>query len=612
MKSKLIDDTLAKIEISVQEGDFIDVEKAKVELKDLSTGNDWKSLKETICAYLNTEGGFVIGGVRERNKTYKITGFNRNNESSIIDLQSKFFKNDEGQLIDLSDNIHFDYFNLLNNEVVVIAVYSLSDDKKFVSFDGEYFERKLTQDKKIVLSKLRQQKEYKTEIEHAKELSIISDTTIEDFNLNKINAYIQLLNQEVKNETLKSSFEDAKPFLFRHHFLKKEGITTLGMLVCGAEPFHFLGARAEVNCYYDTEYEVSKDIKILRNDVISLMEDTNRYVWGNIRKLRTIKNGGETKPEYPEVLVREIINNALAHRDYTVDGFTTVTVEPGKWIEVKNPGSFKEKIKLTHTENGVEIRRIIPGIPESKNPKLASVLKVFSKIENQGRGMAALVNATFDNAIDVPYYELKANIISLRIPSGTLVDNSIELWLNGFEKYITYKLKDNLTSEHKQVLAYFYKSENLNHQRKYTILLSESNNHLQVIHELKSAQLIYEHHVSTEENPIYILDRTLMKTNFQDELIDLIGDEFITLDKTAKDALNLIYQYSKYNKTGLKPADITPETYKRQFGKIIEPKQYETLGRKVRRICKQFQNDGFLVKDTKKAYRINFEYQKEK
>lgn len=610
MKSKLIEDTLAKIENSIQNGNFIDVENTKVELKDLSTGNDWKSLKETICAYLNTEGGFVIGGVRERNKTYNLTGFNRKNESKIIDLQSKFFKNDEEQLIDLSNNIYFDYFNLSNNEVIVIAVYPLADDKKFVSFEGEYYERKLTQDKKIVSSKFQKQKEYKTEIEYAKELMIIPDASIEDISLDKINAYIQLLNQEVRNETLKSSIEAAKPFLSRHHFLKKEGVTTLGMLVCGAEPFHFLGARAEVNCYYDTEFEVSKDIKILRNDIISLMEETNRYVWGNIRKLRTVKNGGETKPEYPEILVREIINNALAHRDYTVDGFTTVTVEPGKWIEIKNPGSFKEKIKFTHTENGVEIRRIIPGIPESKNPKLASVLKVFNKIENQGRGMAALVNATFDDEIDVPYYELRANTILLRIPSGTLIDNSIEVWLNGFEQYIIYKLKDNLTTEHKQVLAYFYKSERLNENRKYTILLSESNNHLQVINHLKSAGLIYEHEASTEENPIYILDRTLMKTNFQDELIDLIGNEFITYDKTSKDILNLIYQYSKYNKTGLKPADITPETYQRQFGKIIQPKQYESLGRKVRSICSQFQKNGFLIKDNKKAYQINFEYQK--
>ncbi len=121
MKSDFISDTLAKIEESVRTNIFIDVEKSKVELKDLSTGNDWNSLKETICAFLNTDGGIAVCGVRERNKQYTLTGFNRNNESKIIDLHSSF-KDDNGLSIDLMDKIYFDYFPLFGSEVVAIFV----------------------------------------------------------------------------------------------------------------------------------------------------------------------------------------------------------------------------------------------------------------------------------------------------------------------------------------------------------------------------------------------------------------------------------------------------------------------------------------------------------
>lgn len=608
MKSEFITYTLALLEQSIQGDIFTDVEKSKVELKDLSNSGDWKSLNETICAYLNTDGGIVICGIKEKNKKYYLSGFNRNNESKLIDLQTVFFKDDNDRLINVSDNIHFDYFDFLNSEVAVIVVYSLSDDKKYVKYNNEYYERKLTQDRKISLAKVKQQKEYKVEVEYAKELANITNATIADLSLDKINYYVNLLNKEIRNETLKASHDQAKSFLGKQHFIKDDSVTTLGMLVCGDDPFYFLDARVEVNCYYDTTIDIGKDKKIFRNDVINLMEDTFRYIWGHIKINRTIREGGKSEPEYPEKLIRETINNALAHRDYTIDNFVTVTIEPNKYIEIKNPGSFKEKIKLIHSETEVAIRRLIPGIPESKNPKLASVLKVFDKIESQGRGMASLVNAALDNQIDLPTYEIKEGIISLRIYSGKLVDESIETWLNGFKSYIISKLKTELTFEYKAVLAYFYKSELVNRQRLFSILLTESNNHFLVIDALKEASLILEHSASSEENPIYILDRVLMKIDFTDEFIALLGNEYIHYDNAAKHVLNLTYLFTKYNNKALKAAEITPEVYRRLYGKEIVGKTYETLGRKVRIICNRFERQNILSKGSKNDYSFNFNY----
>lgn len=608
MKSEFIEENLAKIEQSLISQSFIDVETSKIELKDLSTGNDWNSLKETICAYLNTEGGIVFCGVRERNKQYILKGFNRNNETNIVDLQTRCFKDDNQVFPDLSDCIYFDYYHLSGVEIVAIAVYPLSDDMKFVSYNGKYYERKLTQDHEIPAAKLQRQKEYKLELEYAKELTFVEGSQINDFSLDKINKYINLLNLEIRNETLKPSLLKAKEFLGKQHFVRGTNITTLGMLVCGNDPFHFLSERVEVDCYYDTSSDIGKDKKIFRNDIVNLMEDTFRYIWGHIKVNRTIREGGKSEPEYPEKMIREIINNALAHRDYTINSFVTVTVEPNRYIEIKNPGSFKEKMKLVHTDSDIPVRRLVPGIPESKNPKLASILKVFDKIESQGRGMASLVNAALDNLVDLPYYEIRQSIISLKIPTGKLVDDAIESWLNGFEKYIVSKLRAHLTFEHKSALAYFYKSELLNKQRYFTILLTESNNHFVVIEQLKEAGLIYEHSASTEESVVYVLDRVLMKVQFTDELIELFGVEYIHYDDVAKEILNVTYLYTKYNNQAMKASDITPEVYRRLNGKEVNPKRYESLGRKVRSFCNDLESKRILTKGEKSAYSFNFEF----
>ncbi len=609
MNSEFISNILNIISHCIDNDRFEDVEKAKVELKDLSSGSEWTSLKQTICAFLNSEGGVVICGVRERNGKYSFTGFDRTKESTLISLQHETFKDDNDNILDdLTEHILFDYVPFRSGEVAVIVVKELTKDIKYVKYNNKYYQRQLTGDKEISPAKINSQKEYKQELQYAKEISIIPNAIISDLSLDKINKYVNLLNLEIRNTTLKASISKAREFLLKQHFLNEDRVTTLGMLVCGDDPFHFLENRCEVDCYYDTASDISKDKKIFRNDVISLMEDTFKYIWGHIKIHRTIKGGGSSEPEFPEAMIREVINNALAHRDYTINNFITVTVEPDKYIEIKNPGTFKEKIIKSEVKHEIPIRRLIQGIPESKNPKLAGVLKVFDKIESQGRGMASLINAAIDNLIDLPYYEVKDNIVSLKIPSGKLVDDGIENWIRSYQKYLIKKLKSTLTIEHKQMLAYFYKSEVINKKRFFTILLNESNNHFEVIDQLKETGVIYEHELSSDESPVYILDRELMKVDFTNEIIELVGGDYTDFDEVAKQTLNLLYRFTKYNQESLKPSEITPEIYRVQFGKNIDPKKYESLGRKVRRICNELHGNKILIKDPKSAYSLNFNY----
>ncbi len=287
-------------------------------------------------------------------------------------------------------------------------------------------------------------------------------------------------------------------------------------------------------------------------------------------------------------------------------------MEPAQYLEVWNPGSFKEKMKLVHIESDIPVRRLIHGIPESKNPKLAGVLKVFDKLEGQSRGMSSLINAALDNLTDLPYYIIKDNMVKLRVPHGRLLDESVEVWLAGYNGYITSKLSLPPTEEQRQVLAYFYKSELLNRQRYFTILLNESNNHFHAIDALRNAGLLSEHVASTEEAPVFVLDRILMRTEFHNELRELMGDlVFNSLDQSALHILNLIYQYTVFNDSGLRASELTPEIYRRLHGKHINPKKYESLGRQVRKHCAQLEEEGILVRGDRKAYFLNREYDRQ-
>ncbi len=609
-----IRETLQSIEASIISHQFRDKENSKIELKSLSNSGEWKSFHETVCAFLNTDGGYIICGIKEKNDKsgYVFTPFDRNNEGKLIALHSAVFQDDYGLCPNLTDNISFEYIEFMTGSVAVVKIIPLRSDLKYLRFNNKYYERKLTADVEIVVPRINQQKEYKAELEYAKEISIVQDASLKDLSLDKINGYISLINSGKRTETLKAGLKQAKSFLERKHFVKDDAVTTLGMLVCGDDPFHFLEYRCEVDCYYDRSNNVSGDKQYFKDDVLSLMDDAFRFVWGHIKMGRTYEGGGKSVPEYSEELVREIVNNALAHRDYAINKFITINIEPSRYIEIKNPGSFKERIKITDNRTDVPVWRLIPGIPESKNPKLADVLKVFEKIESQGRGMSALVNAALDNKIDIPYYDLKdSQHVSLVVQSGKLVDEAIEYWIKGFNNYIYRRLRTALTDEHIQVLAYFRKSELLNRQRKYTILLSESNNHFNVIVQMKDAGLIEEHKTaSTEDNPVYILNRELMKDNFIDELIVMYGEQVLTWPETSKTVLNIIYRHTIYNETAIRPVELTPEVYLAENGKFIDPKKYESLGRKVRKIINDLTVNKILI-NRDKGFLLNRDYRPE-
>lgn len=221
--------------------------------------------------------------------------------------------------------------------------------------------------------------------------------------------------------------------------------------------------------------------------------------------------------------------------------------------------------------------------------------------------MATLVSVCLENQIDVPYYDLSTpDTISLVIPSGKLMNDETQRWMNSFHDYLKTRLNGKITKEHELVLAYLLKSERLNQKRLYTILLSPSNNHFNVLTDLKQAGLVFEHtSASSEQTPVYVLEKEFTIVDFGTQIEGLTGKSLNGLDHAHKKILNIIYRYNTYNSQSIKPNVITPELYFQLHGSEIEPTTYESLGRKVRKICSDLVKAGILSKKDDKSYEIS-------
>lgn len=616
-----IDKVLNKLENCLTNQVYEEIETDMLELKNMPSVKNDKSfdeIKKTICAFLNTQGGILIIGVKEKRnpKLYELTGYREDFEENFKRLHGETFKDENQNFVNLSkESLSFQIKDLLDKRVAILHVDKLPEDKKFVYYDGVAYERKITGDHDISKEDIRKHNEYKEEIKSAKELDTVPKASLDHLNIDILNEYIYLLNKEVKITSPKADIISAKEFLYKRFFINEEEIPTiLGMLVCGKDLEHFLGSRCQIDCFVDSPLSVAQNKKVLKNNVLPLLEDAFNFVYRNIQVGVNIENSGSSVPEYPENLIRECLNNSLAHRDYSIDKYINVNIKPNKHIEIRNPGSFPRKLLIEQLDHSIPIRRIIPN-PKAVNPKLADVLKVYNKWEGKGIGMATLVNQCLDNKIDLPYYRFYDDSeLALFVQSDQLLDDEMALHLKMYDRYISDLLDgEDLTHEQKMVLAYLYKSERYNERYYYTILLTPDNNHQDAIIQLEKSGIISKHPESPSLHPVFILDRQLMKTKFNEELRGILGkDAYDNLGNDYKDCLRIIYQYNEFSTTPYVSANQTANTmFFKEHRRVSDVKVYDAFKRKIRLIFNKLENSSFILrKEGKPKYFINKNYQK--
>lgn len=158
----------------------------------------------------------------------------------------------------------------------------------------------------------------------------------------------------------------------------------------------------------------------IAGSMVSLMEDTMSFIRRNIRTLWYKEPMQRIEiPEYIERSVMEAVTNALAHRDYLIQGSEVHVDMFDDRLVIYSPGSMPEGryIQEMNIEEIPSVRR---------NPVIADVFAQLGYMERKGSGMGKIINPIKA----LPYFNerMLPSFFSDRAQFSITFPNIIEVW----------------------------------------------------------------------------------------------------------------------------------------------------------------------------------------
>lgn len=158
-------------------------------------------------------------------------------------------------------------------------------------------------------------------------------------------------------------------------------LTNLGLFFAPNRDEYFPLIKIECARFKGTSTKVFLDQATFDGDIIESIEQSIDFIKRNIKLGATIGEVyRENRWEYPLLALREMVINAVVHRDYSILGSDIKIAIFDDMIEITSPGVLM-----------IDKEKIGRGFSELRNQNLGNLFKRFNIIEQWGTGFEKLV-----------------------------------------------------------------------------------------------------------------------------------------------------------------------------------------------------------------------------
>lgn len=357
-------------------------ETTKVQFK--SDVNNVISIAQEMVAFSNTKGGLILIGVDD--KTGKILGLSFQNIQRINNLLSTAAQDHVKSPIFITTET----VNVNNDRVIVVSV-SEGTDKPHTDKDGVVWVKNGS-DKRKVTSKEELSRLLQNSSNLYAEERLLQHSSLDDFNYDKFQSFYEEKYKEACNK------EEILKYLENLRLGVKGKLNVAGALLFGKNlqkltPSFFITAIwFRGNSITGTEYRSSENI------IGTLDQQYKRGYDFLLAKLDKVQAGQSFnslgKSEIPEIVITELLVNALIHRDYFIHDSIKLFVFDDR-IEIISPGKLP---------NSLTAELIMKGVRRSRNNIIASLAPDLLEYRGAGSGilraLQAYPNIQFINDIE--------------------------------------------------------------------------------------------------------------------------------------------------------------------------------------------------------------------
>jgi len=357
-------------------------ENSRVEFKSVSISP--KSLSEEIVAFLNVRGGTIFIGVEDDSS---ITGIDILRKSNLEEKVMNLCRN----------NINPPFipdFETIKIHDKWIAKINIPEGitKPYCTVGGKYFIR-VGSSKRISSREELLRLFQNAMILHIDALPI-SGSSSKDLNHEKLKQFfkeVYELKYSELNQTEKEKLLVNSSILTNHD--SKVCATIAGIIFFSEYDSHFpviqkylpnagiqfvAYEKNDMNSILD-RYECFEDSPAAIDSIIHKI----RINWKTPSKINGLKR---EEKKFPLKIFRELVVNAIVHRDYSIQAKIVIRMFPNR-IEIISPG------RLTNTVN---IEKMKAGISVPRNPIIIKFMQNFRYADQLGRGIPMIFKALED------------------------------------------------------------------------------------------------------------------------------------------------------------------------------------------------------------------------
>jgi ATP-dependent DNA helicase RecG len=161
--------------------------------------------------------------------------------------------------------------------------------------------------------------------------------------------------------------------------------TVTGILFFGKDPQRFFGDARITAVRFGGESVSSDIVERLEIDsgLFRQIEQAERFLEAYVPKPAKIEGFHRVDRGIPRVVLREVLHNAVAHRDYNVASQITVLAFSDR-VQIMNPGGLLNRM----TVEGIKL----VGTSQRRNPNIAALIMRAARRESAGIGIPRMID----------------------------------------------------------------------------------------------------------------------------------------------------------------------------------------------------------------------------